>query len=83
MASEQKAVFSIPSILSLVAAFFSFKVGAFGGFLLAGIAIVLGALGVILSLSPRVRGGVVSLIGIFAGAIGVVAAIVKTLQAIF
>lgn len=79
---NQKAAFSIPSILAVVAAFFSFRMGAFGGFVLAGIAIVLGILGLVLSLSPKVRGGIMSFIGIAAGAIGIIAAVVKTIQAI-
>ncbi len=81
MASENsKAAFSIPSIIAVIAAFFSFSTGAFWGFVLAGIAIVFGILGVVLSLSPRVRGGFISIIGIAAGGIGIIAAIVKTIQ---
>jgi hypothetical protein len=82
-AENQKAGFSIPSILAVIAAYFSFTTGAFWGFVLAGIAIVLGIIGVLLSLSPRVRGGIVSIIGVLAGAVGVIAAVVKTLQWIF
>lgn len=57
MADNQKAAFSIPSILAVIAAYFSFTTGAFWGFVLAGIAIVLGLIGLLLSLSPSVRGG--------------------------
>ncbi len=74
-----KAAFSIPSIIAVVAAILSFKVGAFFGLVLAGIAIVAGILGVILSLSPNTRGGVFSLIGVLGGAVGIIAAIVKAI----
>ncbi len=72
-----KAAFSIPSILALVAAIFSFKVGAFFGFVLAGIAILMGIIGVVLSLSPSKRGGIFSVIGVLGGVVGIVAAVVK------
>jgi hypothetical protein len=65
------------SIVAIVCALSSFFVGAGWGFLLAVIAIVAGVLGLVLSLSPRVRGGVTSFLAIIAGAIGIVTAIVK------
>ena len=77
--NTSKAAFSIPSILAVVAAIFSFKVGAFFGFVLAGIAILMGIIGVLLSLSPSKRGGVFSVIGVLGGAIGIIAAVVKTI----
>jgi hypothetical protein len=75
-----KAAFSIPSILSIVAAFFSFKFGAIMGLLLAGVAILFGALGFLLSLSPARRGGFFSILGVVGGAIGVIAAVVKAIM---
>ena len=75
-----KAAFSIPSILAVVAAIFSFKVGAFFGFVLAGVAILMGIIGVVLSLSPGKRGGIFSVIGVLGGAVGIVAAVVKAIQ---
>jgi hypothetical protein len=69
--------FSIISILAVVCAIASFFFGAGLGLLLAIAAIVLGAIGVIMSLSPRVRGGVISTFSMFAGAIGIIAAIFK------
>ena len=77
--NTSKAAFSIPSILAVVAAIFSFKVGAFFGFVLAGIAILMGIIGVLLSLSPGKRGGFFSVIGVLGGAIGIIAAVVKTI----
>lgn len=78
--NTDKAAFSIPSILSIVAAIFSFKVGAIMGLLLAGVAIVFGAVGFLLSLSPAKRGGIFSILGVAGGAIGVIAAVVKAIM---
>lgn len=75
-----KAAFSIPSIIAVVAAIFSFKVGAFFGFVLAGIAILMGIIGVLLSLSPTTRGGIFSVIGVVGGAIGILAAVIKAVM---
>lgn len=77
--SELKASFSLPSILAVLAAAGSFMTGAFWGFLLALAAILLGVLGVILSFSSRVRGGVVSFFSLGAGLAGLIAAGVKAL----
>jgi hypothetical protein len=71
--------FSIPSIIAAIAAFLSFKAGAIFGLLLALAAIVLGLLGVVLALSPRIRGGIVSAISMVAGLIGIIAAAFKLL----
>ncbi len=69
--------FSIPSILALVCAIASFFFGAGLGMLLAVAAIVLGAIGLLASFSPTVRGGVTSAVSIVAGAIGIIAALIK------
>jgi hypothetical protein len=47
--------------------------------LLAILAIVFGAIGVLLSLSPRVRGGMMSIFSVLAGVIGIIAAVLKLL----
>lgn len=78
--APSKAAFSIPSIIAVIAAILSFKMGAFFGFILAVVAIIAGALGVILSLSPARRGGIVSVFGVFAGGIGIIAAVVKAIS---
>ena len=78
--APSKAAFSIPSIVAVIAAILSFNVGVFFGFFFAGVAIVAGLLGVILSLSPARRGGIFSIIGVFGGAIGVIAAVVKAIM---
>jgi hypothetical protein len=72
-----EASFSLPSILAIIAAIVSFFVSGGVGFLLAILAIVLGLIGVLLSLSPNVRGGVTSTVSILIGAIGIVVAILK------
>jgi len=80
---NQKAAFSIPSIIAVVAAIFSFSTGAFWGFILACVAIGFGILGLVLSISPKVRGGTTSFIGIAAGTIGIIAAVVKAIMWLF
>ena len=72
-----KAAFSIPSLLAVAAALGSFATGAFLGTLLAIAAIVLGVLGALLALSPRVRGGMISVLSILLGLIGIIAAVFK------
>jgi hypothetical protein len=69
--------FSIPSIIAVICAIASFMVRPGIGFILAIVAIVAGIIGVLLSLSPRVRGGMVSIFSVVAGAIGIVAAVLK------
>ena len=75
--SDVSPAFSLPSILAVVAAIVSFKAGAFLGTLLAIAAIVLGLLGAVLAISPRVRGGMISLLSVVAGVIGIIAAVFK------
>jgi hypothetical protein len=50
------------------------------GFVLAVVAIVSGLIGVVLSLSPTVRGGLVSTFSLVAGSIGLIAALIKALR---
>lgn len=75
--TREAAKFSIPSIIAIIAALASFPVGALFGFLLAIVAVIFGLIGMALSFSPRVRGGVVSVLGVMAGMLGVLAAVVK------
>lgn len=76
----RKASFSIPSIIALVAAIFSFTTGAFWGFVLAIIAMFFGVIGVLLSFSRNRRGGAVSMLSLGAGMIGLIAALIKAFQ---
>ena len=75
--ATRSASFSIPSILAALAAIASFFVGAGWGFFLAVAAIVLGLIGFLLALSPKVRGGVTSVMSMVFGLLGIVAAVFK------
>jgi hypothetical protein len=78
-----RASFSIPSIIAIFAAIGSFMNGATLGLLLAIVAIFFGIVGVVLSLSPSKRGGVISTFGIGAGLVGIVAAVIKASMYLF
>ena len=80
MKTTSEASVSIPAIIALVAAIFSFTTGAFWGLILAVIAIVFGVIGVVFALSPNVRGGFISVMSLLAGGVGVVAAVIKALM---
>jgi hypothetical protein len=69
--------FSIPSLLAVAAALGSFMTGAFLGTLLAIAAIILGLIGAMLAMSPRIRGGMMSIIAVGAGVLGIIAAVFK------
>jgi hypothetical protein len=75
--------FSIPSIIAIVAAIASFATGALIGFILAMIAVFFGVIGFLISLSPRHRGGLVSVLGVTGGILGVIAAVFKGLAYFF
>jgi len=76
--SENKASFSIPSILAILAAILSFNVGAVLGLVLA--ALIFGALGIFLALAPGKRGGGLSILAVILSVIGVIAAIIKAVM---
>ena len=76
-AGELKPHFSIPSIIAVGAAIASLFVGAAAGFALAIIAIIFGLIGFLVSLSPGVRGGVVSIFSLILASIGIVVALAK------
>jgi hypothetical protein len=81
--TSQTSSFSIPSIIAIVAAFFSFTTGAVWGLVLALIAIVFGLIGVAVALSPSKRGGIASTLAVIAGAVGIVAAVIKAIAWLF
>ncbi len=81
--TRQTSSFSIPSIIAVIAAFFSFTTGAIWGLILALIAIVFGLIGVAVALSPSKRGGIASTIAMIAGAVGIVAALIKAIGWLF
>ena len=69
--------FSAPAIVAVACAVGSFFVGAGLGMLLAVLAIVAGLIGVVMALSPNVRGGIISVVSILAGVVGILAAVVR------
>jgi phage-related protein len=77
-----KAHFSIPSLIALVSAIASFAVSPGAGFLLAVVAVVAGVLGIVLSMSPNIRGGLVSMFSLIVAAIGIVVAIARALTSL-
>jgi hypothetical protein len=76
---QTKPHYSIPSILALAAAIASFFVSAGTGFLLAIVAIVCGVLGFILSLSPTIRGGAISVFSLCLAGLGIIVAIIRAI----
>lgn len=81
--SNQKAAFSIPSLLAIVAAILSFNVGAIFGLLLAAVAFILGVFGIMLAISPKTRGGGISILAVVLSFVGVIAAIIKAIMWFF
>ena len=81
--NSSKSTFSIASILAMIAAIFSFNVGAFFGVIFAALAFIFGVLGIILALAPNVRGGGLSILSVLLSFVGVVAAIIKAIIWIF
>ena len=79
METQVRPSYSLPSIIAIVAAIISLFTGAFLGFALAVVAIISGIIGVVLSLSPNVRGGSASILGLVAGSIGIVVALFKAI----
>ena len=69
--------FSIPSILAMICAVASFAVGPGKQLMFAILAIVLGGIGLLLAMLPQTRGGFASIISILAGAIGIIAAVIR------
>jgi hypothetical protein len=74
---ERRQAFSIVSILAVAAAIGSFFVSAGLGLFLAILAIIFGVLGLLLSFSPRTRGGAMSVMSVILGAAGIIAAIIR------
>jgi hypothetical protein len=76
------AAFSIPSILAIIAAVGSFMVSPGYQLLLSIAAAVLGLIGVVVSLLPGVRGGIISLFSLVVGSIGALIAIIRLLASL-
>lgn len=75
-APDDRASFSIPSVLAAICAALSFFSTGFA-FVFAVAAIILGLVGALLAASPARRGGIMS---IFAVLLGIIAAIVSILR---
>ncbi len=75
-----------PAVLSLIGAIIcyivTFSGHPFWGFALAILAIILGFVGLVMAASPRVSGGIISIVGIVIGASGVVVGILGMIGAI-
>lgn len=80
---EREQGFSIASVLAIVCAIASFFTGAMLGVVLAVAAIILGLVGAVSAIGPGTRGGVVSMMSIFAGVAGIVAAAFKLIAYFF
>lgn len=78
-----KSSFSIFSILALIAAILSFYFGAILGLVMAALALLFGLLGIVLALSPKTRGGGLSILAVILSFVGVIAAIIKAIMWIF
>ena len=75
--AQSKPHFSIPSIIAVACAIASFFVRPGAGVLLAVIAIIFGLFGLLLALSPSVRGGLMSFLSLVLAAVGIVVAIIR------
>jgi hypothetical protein len=75
--AQSKPHFSIPSIIAIGAAIASLFVRSGTGIILAIVAVFFGVIGFFLSLSPSIRGGLVSILSFFLASIGIVIAIVR------
>lgn len=78
--ATNKTSFSIVSILAIITAILSFKVNAILGLILAAVAFIFGAFGIILAMSSKTRGGGLSILAVILSFIGVIAAIVKAVM---
>lgn len=83
MTTPNKASFSIVSILAIIAAILSFNVGVTLGLIFAVVAFIFGVIGMILALSPKTRGGMVSILAVGLSFIGVIAAVIKFFMWVF
>ena len=75
--AQSKPHFSIPSIIAIGSAVASLFVRPGAGLILAIVAIFFGVIGFLLSLSPSIRGGVISIFSFFLASIGIVIAIIR------
>ncbi|MBB5350996.1 hypothetical protein HNR46_001230 [Haloferula luteola] len=79
MSSASRPTFTFASIIALVVSIASFYQGPILGLLLAITAMIFGLFGVLMSLSSRKRGGIVSFTAISLGGLGILAAIIRAI----
>jgi hypothetical protein len=77
--TQNKPHYSIPSIIAIAAAIVSLFVRPGTGLLLAIIAILFGIFGFGLSLHPKIRGGLLSLLSMMLACIGIVLALLRAI----
>ncbi|MGJ8633255.1 MAG: hypothetical protein ACSHX7_04985 [Luteolibacter sp.] len=77
--ASKKASFSIASLIAIIAAVLSFKVGVFLGLILAAIAFICGVVGMAMAMGKETRGGLLSSIAVGLSFIGVVVAVIKAI----
>jgi hypothetical protein len=75
--SAAAPTFSIISIIAAVCAILAYRMGITLQIVLAVLAIIFGAIGALIALSPSKRGGMVSIFAIVAGLIGIVVAVFR------
>ncbi|MDF1754653.1 MAG: hypothetical protein P1U89_17850 [Verrucomicrobiales bacterium] len=75
--THRPEIFGISPVVAVIAAVLSFTSGPLLGMFFAFVAITFGIVGVVTSLSPTRRGGVISTMSACAGFIGIVAAFIK------
>jgi Domain of unknown function (DUF4112) len=78
--ARMKPTIATAAIVAICAAIASFMSGAFWGLILAIVAVVAGGLGMLIAVSPRRRGGILSLASI---GLGVIALVKAVLVAVF
>lgn len=78
--AHTKPHFSIPSIIAIAAAIASFFVSPHAGTALAIVAIFFGVFGFLLSLSPSIRGGLISILSLFLASVGIIVAIIRAVE---
>ncbi len=81
--SSSRASFSITSIVAIIAAILSFKFGAILGLVMAAVAFIFGTLGIVLALSPKTRGGGLSILAVILSFAGAIAAVIKAVMSLF
>jgi len=80
---EKTGLAAILSIVAAIGSFFlTFSGHSFFGFLTAIASVILGFIGLMMAASPRVSGGIISIVAIVIGALGCVIAILGMVGAI-